>query len=124
MTMRSMVWIEGREQGWSCSNCQWKFPVPSLLTSKEARDAYDRLATAKFDRHECQEVPAAPEKEGLSSDFVERARVLMKRGYTPKIAVDIVLHEMEFEHRKNPAALTKARVDAEGFLERVRKGLI
>lgn len=118
-----MVWIEGREEGWSCSNCQWKVTVPPFLTSKDARDAYDRLAAAKFDQHECQ-IPSAPRTEAPSSDFVERARVLMKRGYTPKIAVDIVLHEMEFEHRKNPAALAKARVDADAFLERIRKGLI
>lgn len=71
----------------------------------------------------CQ-ISSAPRTEAPSSDFVERARVLMKRGYTPKIAVDIVLHEMEFEHRKNPAALAKARVDADAFLERIRKGLI
>jgi hypothetical protein len=124
MTLRSIVWVEGREEGWSCSSCNWKFPVPPLLTSKEARDAYDRLAAAKFEQHECEEISSAPEKVAPSSEFLERARVLMKRGYTPKIAVEIVLHEMEFEHRKNPAALAKARVDADAFLERIRKGLI
>jgi hypothetical protein len=124
MMLRSIVWVEGREEGWSCSNCNWKFLVPPLLTSKDARDAYDRLAAAKFDQHECQKISSAPEKEAPSSEFIERVRVLIKRGYTPKIAVDIVLHEMEFEHRKNPAALAKARVDADAFLQRIRKGLI
>ena len=121
MAERSLVWIEGFEEGWSCSNCPWKFPVPTLLTGKEARDAYDRLAAAKFEQHKCQESSSAPQNEVPNSVFADRARQLMKRGYKPKIAVEIILHEMEFEHRKNPAALAKAGVDAEEFLERIRK---
>jgi hypothetical protein len=123
MAVRSMVWIEGLNAGWSCSNCYWKFPVPTLLTGKEARDAYDRLASAKFGDHDCKEYSALPVQSSMSG-FTERARTLIMRGYKPKIAVEIVLHELEFEHRNNPEALAKARGDAEEFLARIRKGLI
>jgi len=123
MTARSMVWIEGLDGGWSCSNCHWKFPVPTLLTGKEARDAYDRLAAAKFGDHNCQECSTAP-RQSSTSTFTERARMLIMRGYKPKIAVEIVLHELEFEYRNNPEALARARGDAEEFLARIRKGLI
>lgn len=123
MPQRSMVWIEGLEAGWSCSNCKWTFPIPTLLSSKDARDAYDRLAGVNFDKHECEK-PSTSEKQPSGSLFTDRARMLIMRGFRPKVAVEIVLHEMEFEHRENPAALAKVRDDAETFLERIRKGLI
>jgi hypothetical protein len=50
--------------------------------------------------------------------------MLIRLGYTPKVAVELVLHEMEFEHRNNSRMMEKARVDAEDFLLKVRKGLI
>jgi hypothetical protein len=56
--------------------------------------------------------------------FAERTRALIKRGYTPKIAADLVLHEMEFEHSSSSTMREKARADAEDFLLKVRKGLI
>jgi hypothetical protein len=120
---RSMVWIDGLEAGWSCSNCTWKFPIPTLLSSKDARDAYDRLAGVKFDKHQCEE-SSTSDKQAPGSPFDDRARMLIMRGFTPKVAVDIVLHEMQFENRQNPAALAKAHGEAEAFLERIRKGLI
>jgi hypothetical protein len=33
--------------------------------------------------------------------FADRARLLIKRGYSPKVAVELVLHEMEFEQGNN-----------------------
>jgi hypothetical protein len=50
--------------------------------------------------------------------------MLIKRGYRPKVAVDLVLHETEIEYRNNPRIMEKAHADAEDFLLRVRKGLI
>jgi hypothetical protein len=50
--------------------------------------------------------------------------VLIKRGYKPKVAVELVLHEMAIEQGNNPRTMEKARADAEDFLLRVRKGLI
>ena len=56
--------------------------------------------------------------------LTERARVLIKRGYTPKVAVELALQETEVEHRNDPRIMEKARADAEDFLLRARKGLI
>lgn len=56
--------------------------------------------------------------------FAERARIIIKRGYTPKVAVELVLHEMEFEYGVDSRKMEKARTDAEDFLAKVRKGLI
>lgn len=125
---RSLVWVEGdAEGGWRCSNCRWKFPVPTLLSEKEARDAYDRLAAVKFAEHECEAVAAhspVAAKQGTHNTLEDRARGLVMRGYKPKVAVELVLHELEFEYRNSPTALEKARVDAEAFLAKIRKGLI
>lgn len=126
---RSLIWIDAETQGWACSDCQWRFPVPTLLTEEEAKRAYDRLAASKFRDHLCwsdaavsstvQEATQEPD-----SAFAERARMLIKRGYKPKVAVDLVLTEMEFEHRNNPSLMDKVRADADDFLARVRKGIV
>jgi len=126
---RSLIWIEGEENGWSCSNCRWKFPVPTLLSGEEAMGAYDRLAAAKFRDHKCEnESTAAAMKTaaGLAAvnAVAERAQLLIKRGYKPKVAVDLVLQEIEIEHGHKPSFMEKARADAEDFLLKVRKGLI
>ncbi|MBZ5548876.1 MAG: hypothetical protein LAO22_13140 [Acidobacteriia bacterium] len=126
---RSLIWIEGDASGWACSSCRWRFPVPTLLSGKEAIAAYDRLATAKFREHTCEAETslsaAKPEaKRSPDNAFAERARALIKRGYTPKVAVELVLHEMGIEHGNNPRMMEKARADAEDFLQRARRGLI
>ena len=51
---RSLIWIEGDAIGWACSNCRWRFSVPTLLSGEEARAAYDRLAAVKFREHKCE----------------------------------------------------------------------
>jgi len=127
---RTMFRVEGEAKGWACSNCSWRFPVPTLLGGEEAMAAYDRLAAAKFREHRCEAeggLPAPKPKEEakpLDSAFAERARVLIKRGYKPKVAVELILHETEIEYRSNPKIMAKARADAEDFLLKVRKGLI
>jgi hypothetical protein len=50
--------------------------------------------------------------------------MLIQRGDTPKIAVELVLHEMQFKQGNNSRAMEKARADAEDFLRRARQGLI
>jgi len=125
--MRSLIWLSGDANGWACSNCRWRFPLPTLLSGEEAKEAYDRLAAAKFREHECQPLGsflAARTKPEADTSFADRARVLIKRGYTPKVAVDLVLHDIEIEHRNDPQIMQKARTDAEDFLLRVRRGLI
>ncbi len=126
---RTLFWIDGDARGWACSVCRWRFPVPTLLSSQEAREAYDRLATSKFQEHTCEAqtvVPAATQKVSLSSDtnLAERARMFIKRGYKPKDAVGFVLQETEFEHGNDPRIMEKARADAEDFLQKVRSGHI
>lgn len=88
--------------------------------------AYDRLAAAKFKDHKCETEPSAPRKDAkpVDNSFAERAQALIKRGYKPKIAVDLVLQEIDMEFGHKPAIMEKARADAEDFLQRMRKGLI
>jgi len=126
---RTLLWIDGNASGWACSVCQWRFLVPTLLSGQEAREAYDRLAAAKFQEHTCETqtgLPAATQKVNLrgNTSLAERARMFIKRGYKPKDAVGLVLQEMEFEHGNDPRIMEKARADAEDFLQKVRRGLI
>ena len=125
---RSLIWIEGAENGWSCSNCLWKYPVPTLLSGEEAMGAYDRLAAAKFRDHKCEAQTAHPVKQLPKQDpdtgFADRARALIKRGYRPKVAVELALQEIEMEFGHKPSAMEKARADSEEFLRQVSKGLI
>ena len=85
--VRFLIWIEGDENGWACSNCRWRFPVPTLLSGGEARNAYDRLADVKFREHQCEaETSLSAAKQETKRDagtaFADRARMLIKRGYT------------------------------------------
>jgi hypothetical protein len=126
---RSLVRIQGEASGWACSNCGWTFPVPTLLSGDEAMAAYDRLAAAKFREHKCEvhagaSAPKEPTKQIGDTAVAERARMLIKRGYKPKVAVELVLHEIEIEHGRDQSFMEKTRADAEDFLMKVRKGLI
>ncbi len=51
---RSLIWTEGDAKGWACSNCQWRFPIPTLLSGEEAIGAYNRLAAVRFREHKCE----------------------------------------------------------------------
>jgi hypothetical protein len=126
---RSLIWIAGDAKGWACSVCRWKFPVPTLLSGEEAMAAYHRLAAVKFREHKCEAGPsyfAAKQESRRVADLAvaERAGRLIKRGYKPKVAVELVLQETEIEHRNDPSIMEEARAEAEFFLLRVRKGLI
>jgi len=126
---RSLIWIESDVNGWACSNCRWRFPVPTLLGGGEAKGAYDRLAAAKFREHTCEATTSfsstKPEvKRQVNTAFADRARTLIKRGYKPKVAVELVLQETQIEHSNDPRIMEQARADAEDFLQRIRKGLI
>jgi hypothetical protein len=126
---RSLIWMESDVNGWACSNCLWRLPVPTLLSGEEAKGAYDRLAAAKFRQHTCDAATGlsatAPDaKRNVDTAFIERARTLIKRGYKPKVAVELVLQETEIEHGNDPKFMEKARADASDFLQRVRSGLI
>ena len=126
---RSLIWIEDTSGGWACSSCRWRFPVPTLLSGKEARAAYDRLASVKFREHKCEAgagVPAVSHEVKWDADptFAERARKLIRQGYKPKDAAALIVEETALEHRNDPRMMEKARADAEDFLLKISKGLI
>ncbi len=125
---RSLIWLEGDVNGWACSNCQWRFPIPTLLSGDEATAAYDRLAGAKFRDHKCESASSAPapkpEKRSADAELEDRCRALIKRGYKPKVAVELVLQETEIEHGRDPKFMEQARAATEVFLVKVGKGLI
>jgi len=87
------------------------------------------LAATKFREHVCEAksvLSAASQepKRDAPDAFTERARMLIKKGYKPKVAVELVLHEMEFEQGYDSRRMEKARADAEEFLRKIGKGLI
>jgi hypothetical protein len=122
---RWLTWISDQQlQGWACSQCQWNFPLPSLLNDPAAKSAYDRLATSKFQAHTCSEFGQRTRTAGGKEVFAERAHRLVMRGYKPKDAAELVVQEITLEHRNEPKVLEQAKADAEDFLRRVRQGLI
>jgi hypothetical protein len=120
---RAMIWTrDGRFQGWICSRCEWNYPLPTLLSDPQAKTAYDRLAAGKFRAHACENYlgrlgAADPES------FPARIRQLVKQGFKPRDAVEILLQEVMLEHRSEPTILEQARIDGEDFLRHVREGL-
>ena len=123
----SLIWIDDPDNNaWACSGCAWKYPVPTFLSDPEAKQAYDRLAAAKFNEHVCELPAARREIEDTSKEltFIKRVTKLLKVGYKPKDAVDIALDEIALEPRNDPKVMAQARVDAQDFLQRVREGRI
>jgi len=115
---RWMVWTT--DQGWACSQCEWRCALPSLLTDEEAKSAFDRLAAAKFRDHYCPDFPK-PSGSDAAGEFTNRVRKHISHGYKPKDAVQIVLDEIQLEHQHNPGIMKQARADAEEFLRRLRQ---
>jgi hypothetical protein len=121
---RWLTWVSNqRLTGWACSQCGWTFPVPALLTNHDAKSAYDRLASGKFQDHDCA-VHGPPTLLGDSDSFAARARKLVTRGFKPKDAAQITLQEIVFENRSDQQIAKKAQADAEDFLRHVKDGLI
>src|SRR5438046_9623249 len=103
---RVLTWVSDKHlTGWACSKCGWTFPLPSLLGDPEAKKAYDRLASAKFQRHDCAtHEPVA----SLDPDsFIARAKGLVKRGFKPKDAADITARAIMFEKPDDTAVARK-----------------
>lgn len=115
---RWMVWTP--DQGWACSQCGWRCPSPSLLGDEEAKNAFDRLASAKFRDHSCIDFPRQAADEP-SEEFANRVRQHITHGFKPKDAVELVLQEIMLEHRHEPKVVEQARADAEDFLRRLRQ---
>ena len=120
---RWITWFAEHEvRGWACSQCAWKYPAPSLLTDAGAKSAFDRLARARFQEHDCLKFSPASGAEEKS--FADRVRELVARGYKPKDAVELVLQEVSLEHRHDPRVMERAQADADEFLRRLREGTI
>ena len=120
---RALTWVsDQRLTGWTCSRCGWTFPLPSLLKDPEAKKAYDRLASAKFHKHDCathqSSASFAPET------FIARTKGLVMRGFEPKDAAEIAAREIMFENDHDPDIASKVQIEAQHFLRRVKKGLI
>ncbi len=121
---REIQWSFDRNfQGWTCSQCEWNYPVPTLLNDPEAKNAYDRLASAKFREHKCADHPMRMTGVGPES-FTSRIRKMVAHGYKPKDAVDLVVQEVAIEYPNQPKILDQARAEGEDFLRRLRAGLI
>lgn len=121
---RELVWTFDRSfQGWTCSACEWNYPLPTLLNDTEAKNAYDRLAAAKFREHKCEDhlmrLATAP-----SDSFTARIKKMISHGYKPKDAVELFLQEVQLEYRNQPKVLAQAQLEADDFLRRLRAGLI
>jgi hypothetical protein len=123
-TARQIIWTsENPFQGWTCSQCEWNNPLPTLLNDPEARTAYDRLAASKFRDHKCADHLS---RLGVADteNFTARIRKLVTQGFKPKDAVDLFLQEVALEYRNQPKTIAQAKTDAEDFLRRLRAGLI
>jgi len=119
-----MTWaIDQIFEGWTCSDCAWTYPIPELLADPQAKDAYDRIASASFKGHECGATPKG-RKPLYEEAKIERLRMLVMRGIKPKDAVEIMLQEVALECGENPKAMEKARAEADEFLRRIREGRI
>jgi hypothetical protein len=121
---RSMMWIVDPDfHGWICSDCGWNSAIPTLLEDPEARSAFDRLASGKFRGHSCADHPGRNASNRPAS-LTERMRILVKRGYKPKDAAELVLQEISLEFREQKGILKQAEAEAVEFLRRVREGII
>lgn len=124
-TARQLVWTSNRTfQGWTCSQCEWNYPLPTLLTDADARTAYDRLASAKFREHKCAEHLARLEQMEDDESYTARIRKLVSQGFKPKDAVELFLQEISLEHRNDPKIMARAKSEGEDFLRRVKAGLL
>jgi hypothetical protein len=123
-TARELVWTSNRTfQGWTCSQCEWNYPLPTLLTEADARTAYDRLAAGKFREHKCADQLArfSPAED---DNLMGRIRKLVTQGFKPKDAVELFLQEVAMENRNDPKMLAQAKAAGEDFLRRLKAGLI
>lgn len=123
-TARELIWTSRHGfQGWTCSQCEWNYPLPTLLNDPEARTAFDRLAAGKFRDHKCADHLARLSSADNES-FTPRIRKLVAQGFRPKDAVELMLQEVALEFRNQPKVLDQAKAEGEDFLRRVKAGLI
>lgn len=121
---RELVWTSNRTfQGWMCSQCDWNYPLPTLLNDPEAKTAYDRLAASKYRDHKCSD-HLLRAGSASTDGFTGKIRKLVAQGFKPKDAVELMLQEVALECRNEPATLAQAQTAADDFLRRLRAGII
>jgi hypothetical protein len=123
-TARDLIWTSHHSfQGWTCSQCEWNYPLPTLLSDADARTAYDRLAASKFRDHKCADHLSrlAPV---MDEGFSSRIHKLISQGFKPKDAVELFLQEIALEFRGEPKIQERAKAEGEDFLRRLKAGLI
>ena len=124
-TARELIWTSNQSlRGWTCSQCEWNTPLPTLLNDPEAKTAFDRLAAGKFRDHKCADHLSRLGSDDDADSFTPRIRKLVTQGFKPKDAVELFLQEIALEYRNQPKVLAQAKADGEDFLRRVRAGLI
>lgn len=124
-TAREIIWTSHHTfQGWTCSQCEWNYPLPTLLTDADARSAYDRLASAKFREHTCAQHVARVGQVVDEVSFTARIKKLISQGFKPKDAVELLLQEVALEYRNDPKTLARAKAEGEDFLRRMKAGLL
>ncbi len=122
---RELIWTVDRNfQGWSCSQCEWNSPLPTLLNDPEAKTAFDRLAAAKFRDHKCADHLSRLAPAAAADSFTARIKKMVAHGFKPKDAVELFLQEAALEFRNQPQLLAQAKSEADDFLRRLRAGLI
>jgi hypothetical protein len=123
-TAREILWtVDRTSQGWTCSQCEWNYPLPTLLNDPEAKTAYDRLAAAKFRSHDCADHHARL-ASNRGETFTALIRKLIAQGFKPKDAVELMLQEVTMEYRQQPKIMAQAKAEGEDFLRRLKAGLI
>jgi len=124
-TTRELIWTVDRNfQGWTCSQCEWNSPLPTLLNDPEAKTAFDRLAAGKFRDHKCADHLSRLAPAASPDSFTARIKKMVAHGYKPKDAVELFLQEVALEFRNQPQVLAQAKSEADDFLRRLRAGLI
>src|SRR5437879_12229788 len=107
--MRSLTWVSDKNlTGWTCSACDWTFPLPSLLGDPEAKKAYDRLASAKIQRQDCATHHPAPR---APASFVNRANGLVMRRFKPKDVAEIAAKEIMLEQHPGHHMARKLQIE-------------
>ena len=123
-TARELLWTSHRTfQGWTCSQCEWNYPVPELLKDADAKTAFDRLAASKFKEHKCADHMARL-TPAMDDGFSTRIRKLISQGFKPKDAVELMLQDVGLEYRGDAKVLEQAKREGEDFLRRMRAGVI
>jgi hypothetical protein len=108
-TARELLWTSNHSfHGWTCSQCEWNYPLPTLLNDPEAKTAYDRLAAANFHDHKCSGHLSRLGSADDADSFTPRIRKLR---FKPKDAVELFLQN-RLRIPQQSKVLAQAKADA------------